>query len=160
MTRRSPRPRTEAVPHAAGQRGQADDAVRGLRQIKDGATFYRDVIRELGGLDRLARERPWLFDFTRPTPLQGYAKNNDTPTPRPAPQRPHSIRNAQNPRHDPDRNLTGRYRGKTSLMSHNVNYVYFLTSFSLLAFPEGEGYCVRHEDRRTIDGFRSCRLPR
>jgi 3'-phosphoadenosine 5'-phosphosulfate sulfotransferase (PAPS reductase)/FAD synthetase len=160
-----------------GQRGQTDDALRGLRQIKDGATFYhkgdkiwlcnplagwsdmmirryvrqhrlpehpakakgaetigcvycgggaqftnsgfrilrrtwpaawrrlmvdwrageivltvkydrplpviREAICELGGLDRLAREKPWLFDFIRTTPLQGYAKSTTTPaTPR------------------------------------------------------------------------------
>lgn len=34
----------------------------------------RGAIAELGGLGRLAEERPWVFDFTRRTPLKGYAK--------------------------------------------------------------------------------------
>ena len=32
------------------------------------------AIKELGGLEQLATERPWIFDFTRLTPRAGYAK--------------------------------------------------------------------------------------
>jgi 3'-phosphoadenosine 5'-phosphosulfate sulfotransferase (PAPS reductase)/FAD synthetase len=32
------------------------------------------ALRDLGGLEKLAQERPWLFDYTRRTPLHGYAK--------------------------------------------------------------------------------------
>ena len=32
------------------------------------------AVRELGGLEHLAEERPWIFDFTRMTPLRGYTK--------------------------------------------------------------------------------------
>lgn len=34
----------------------------------------REIVRELGGLDMLAKNRPWIFDFTRKTPLPGYEK--------------------------------------------------------------------------------------
>jgi len=34
----------------------------------------REAIQELGGLANLARHRPWIFDFTRKTPLPGYEK--------------------------------------------------------------------------------------
>ena len=32
------------------------------------------AVAELGGIDRLCQERPWLFDFTRETPLRGYTR--------------------------------------------------------------------------------------
>ena len=32
------------------------------------------VITSMGGLDAVAKERPWLFDFTRKEPLPGYVK--------------------------------------------------------------------------------------
>ncbi len=32
------------------------------------------AIAELGGIERLTRERPWVFDFTTDTPAPGYAK--------------------------------------------------------------------------------------
>ena len=32
-----------------------------------------EAIRELGGLERLAEERPWIFDYTRTPPLPGYS---------------------------------------------------------------------------------------
>ena len=36
------------------------------------------ALRNLGGLGKLADERPWAFDFTRRTPLRGYAKGART----------------------------------------------------------------------------------
>ena len=32
------------------------------------------AVKELGGLERLAKTQPWIFDFTRKTPLRGYNK--------------------------------------------------------------------------------------
>jgi len=34
----------------------------------------REVIERAGGLDTMARERPWIFDFTVKNPYQGYNK--------------------------------------------------------------------------------------
>ena len=34
----------------------------------------RQIVQELGGLAKLADTRPWVFDFLRATPLQGYSK--------------------------------------------------------------------------------------
>lgn len=34
----------------------------------------QDAVKEFGGLKALAFDRPWVFDFTRETPLQGYDK--------------------------------------------------------------------------------------
>lgn len=36
--------------------------------------LMRGAIEEAGGLERLAKTRPWLFDFTRKTPIMGYQK--------------------------------------------------------------------------------------
>ena len=32
------------------------------------------AIEQIGGLDYLAETRPWVFDFLRMTPLEGYDK--------------------------------------------------------------------------------------
>jgi 3'-phosphoadenosine 5'-phosphosulfate sulfotransferase (PAPS reductase)/FAD synthetase len=34
--------------------------------------IIRAAIKELGGLPRLARERPWLFDYATTSPIEGY----------------------------------------------------------------------------------------
>jgi 3'-phosphoadenosine 5'-phosphosulfate sulfotransferase (PAPS reductase)/FAD synthetase len=34
----------------------------------------QNAINDLGGLEKIANERPWIFDFTREKPLQGYDK--------------------------------------------------------------------------------------
>ena len=34
----------------------------------------QDAVNELGGLASIAKWRPWVFDFTRRTPLPGYTK--------------------------------------------------------------------------------------
>lgn len=34
----------------------------------------RQAVQELGGLGTLAKDRPWIFDFTRKTPLPGYER--------------------------------------------------------------------------------------
>jgi 3'-phosphoadenosine 5'-phosphosulfate sulfotransferase (PAPS reductase)/FAD synthetase len=34
----------------------------------------QEAVTVAGGLEGLARERPWVFDFTRSTPIQGYRK--------------------------------------------------------------------------------------
>ena len=36
--------------------------------------LMRGAIETAGGLERLAKTQPWLFDFTRKTPIQGYQK--------------------------------------------------------------------------------------
>lgn len=43
-------------------------ALKYARPLRD----IREAIGEIGGLDHLAKTRPWLFDFTRKTPLKGY----------------------------------------------------------------------------------------
>ena len=34
----------------------------------------RESIDSLGGLETVARERPWIFDYTAADPLPGYEK--------------------------------------------------------------------------------------
>jgi hypothetical protein len=36
--------------------------------------LMRGAIEAAGGLERLAGIRPWIFDFTRKTPIIGYEK--------------------------------------------------------------------------------------
>jgi hypothetical protein len=44
--------------------------------LKYGVTAeeVEDAVAGLGGLSALANSRPWVFDFTRRTPMKGYAK--------------------------------------------------------------------------------------
>ena len=54
-------------------KGNAGFIILSLKHNKHLHDIQR-AVQELGGLTALARERAWVFDFTRKTPLKGYSK--------------------------------------------------------------------------------------